>query len=276
MSNISLKFSKYEKDKLKRYFSNLDKHKRFKEVSSNEIFSDSIVDYIRLFRKNYHQFCSLQIKNLPLKNNKDKIDTRLCEFILHNIASVLGKPFAYKDHREGKIIFDLIPKEEDKHKELGTGTHLGWHTDDAHDKNNCKFIVLLCLRGDKNAKTFVSRLNEKEIKSSILEELKEEKYIISSDNSYSKKQSIKTPIVSKDKNGATHLHYDPSFTETQDGRSSKALNYLEKYFDKDYQEYCLSSGDLLVINNRISAHARSNFEPNYDQNDRWLKRVIVR
>jgi L-asparagine oxygenase len=38
----------------------------------------------------------------------------------------------------------------------------------------------------------------------------------------------------------------------------------------------LAAGDLLIVNNRKCAHARSRFQATFDGTDRWLQRVYVR
>jgi len=38
----------------------------------------------------------------------------------------------------------------------------------------------------------------------------------------------------------------------------------------------LAAGDLLIVNNRTCAHARSRFQAAFDGTDRWLQRVYVR
>jgi len=37
----------------------------------------------------------------------------------------------------------------------------------------------------------------------------------------------------------------------------------------------LLSGDLLVLDNRRAAHARTTFRPRYDGSDRWLLRIMT-
>jgi L-asparagine oxygenase len=38
---------------------------------------------------------------------------------------------------------------------------------------------------------------------------------------------------------------------------------------------CLKAGDLIIIDNRRTVHARTEFEPRYDGFDRWLQRSYV-
>jgi L-asparagine oxygenase len=43
-----------------------------------------------------------------------------------------------------------------------------------------------------------------------------------------------------------------------------------------HRSFRLGAGDLLVVDNRKCAHARSRFEARFDGSDRWLQRVYVR
>jgi hypothetical protein len=37
----------------------------------------------------------------------------------------------------------------------------------------------------------------------------------------------------------------------------------------------LEAGDLLVVDNNVSVHGRSPYEPRFDGTDRWLQRTFV-
>lgn len=194
------------------------------------------------------------------------------------LGSLLGEVFSYSNHRDGKLIFDIFPVKADAGEQLGTGTELDWHTDDAHAQDQCDFICLLCLQGDPNALTLVT--NEDwfmHVKPEVQELLMRNVFTIHPDKSYHGAESLTTPVIKQDKSGTIELRYDPSFTETDDEDAKAALSGLEKTFAENSTSVALKSGDFLVINNKVAAHARSNFNPSYEKKkDRWLKRVIVR
>jgi L-asparagine oxygenase len=54
-----------------------------------------------------------------------------------------------------------------------------------------------------------------------------------------------------------------------------ALKTLEAALLKVTVESRLERGDLLIIDNRTAAHARTSFQPRYDGQDRWLQRLFA-
>jgi hypothetical protein len=171
-----------------------DKHFTDKDILTesfkiSKIFNDNFeeINNIGLVKK---KLSYLYVKNLPIiKDIKGNIETQFTKIINLSLSNLLGSPYITKGHRNEKIIFDIIPIKKDKHKELGTGTKLGWHTEDAHLRKSCKFISLLCLRGDENAQTKISDICFSEVPSEIFECMTKQNFTITSDQSFKKKQS---------------------------------------------------------------------------------------
>jgi len=159
-------------------------------------------------------------------------------------------------------------------KQLATGTELGWHTDDAHDTEPCRYIALLCLQGG-DAHTCISPYNPNLLEQSTRNILSQPLFTISSDESYRIKSTLRTPILDKEKEGALLLRFDPYFTTCDAKEGQQALDTLAMTFNSNHESVCLKPGDFLVINNRIVAHARSSFTPDYSASDRWLQRLII-
>ena len=65
---------------------------------------------------------------------------------------------------------------------------------------------------------------------------------------------------------------DPAEAGPADG----ALRRLSAALDSTHQALRLLPGDLLVIDNFRTSHARSVFTPRWDGHDRWLNRMFVR
>ncbi|HUS26596.1 MAG TPA: TauD/TfdA family dioxygenase [Nevskiaceae bacterium] len=199
------------------------------------------------------------------------------ELILLSIAMTIGKPYGYASQRNGEIIQNLTPNKADALKQLGTGstTTLEWHTEDAHTPLNCDVIALLCMRGAVDANTLISKVEPAELDESVRRELEAPNYVIISDGSYGSTSRFRTPIIAYDKAGNPEVRYDPLYTKTATKASKTALDALTAHVNARAMSINLEKGDLLLVDNGPSVHARSPFKPKYDGKDRWLQRVGV-
>lgn len=198
------------------------------------------------------------------------------ELLLAAVASLLGSPFTAPDHRDGSPFLDLIPIKKDKDKQLGTGTELKWHTEDAHLDEAARFICLLGLRGDESAKTLVSTLDLSAIEDNALEEsLRSVRTHIRSDESYSRHVTAGTPTLTGTGKDSYRLRFDPEFTDYADPATKHTHCILERLLEESALTFSVGEGDLLIFNNYTSAHRRSDFTPTYSETDRWVQRIMV-
>jgi hypothetical protein len=199
------------------------------------------------------------------------------EFILLSTAMHIGKPYGYKSQRDGEIIQNLAPKKEDAEKQLGAGsaTMLEWHTEDAHTDLNCNYIALLCMRGAVDAATLISRVDPEELDKTTRAQLEKPEYVIKSDGSYLEESQTKTGVLNYDMAGRLTVRYDPLYTQCQSEEAAGALVELGRYIDDKAVSVVLKQGELLLVDNNVSVHARSPYAPKYDGKDRWLKRVGI-
>jgi L-asparagine oxygenase len=61
----------------------------------------------------------------------------------------------------------------------------------------------------------------------------------------------------------------------EDTESERALAEVRALLPEVADAVALDAGDLLIIDNRVAAHARSSWTPRYDGRDRWLQRMSV-
>jgi L-asparagine oxygenase len=57
--------------------------------------------------------------------------------------------------------------------------------------------------------------------------------------------------------------------------ANEALEMLKRALTTVSTGWLMEPGDLIIIDNRLSAHARLPFQPRYDGNDRWLQRLFI-
>lgn len=241
-----------------------------------KFFPEKLGSALGEISKNKSDVTSLIVHNLPIKkpDGFSKHDKN-SELILAALTHIIGPVFVAPHHRDGKALLDLIPKNTDAGKQLSTGVELEWHTEDAHLSHLARFICLLGLRGDPQAKTLISDINISTVDEELLTLFSARGYIIRSDESYRKNHKENTPLISEGKTDLYHLRYDPSFTEFVSREYFDASQQLKTLLDQNHKEFQLETGDLLIFNNKISSHKRSNFNPSYSGADRWVQRIML-
>lgn len=219
---------------------------------------------------------SVYIRNLPVDcpNGFTKPDYA-SEILLGMLTRYLGEPMVVPHHRDGALLMNLIPKKADKDKQLGSGTDLEWHSEDAQVHDSAHFICLLGLRADPNAYTFVSNVDVSSLNEPLLASLQSASFSIRTDESYNQAYQQITPAITNDVHDLYHLRYDPSFCEYLTPESEVAGRQLHSLFEQYNDAFCVKTGELLIFNNRIAAHKRSTFVPTYSETDRWVQRIMI-
>lgn len=219
------------------------------------------------------------IGNLPV----DPIEghakpTSLTEFALLAISALLGSPYGYATQRGGVVIQNFWPRREHATLQLGTSdAELIWHTEDSFTEYNPDFLGLLCLRGDPNACTRVSRINPSELDDETLEALLQPWYVIQKDSSYGGapgREGRTAPIISE-VNGELYVRYEPIYISFLREEARLAHARLTKYIESNCVGISLKPGELLLIDNRRTVHGRTAITPRYDDTDRWVQRVAI-
>ena len=57
--------------------------------------------------------------------------------------------------------------------------------------------------------------------------------------------------------------------------AASALDLFKSALEQVIVDYMLTPGDLFIVDNHAAAHARTDFQPRYDGEDRWLQRLFV-
>jgi L-asparagine oxygenase len=71
------------------------------------------------------------------------------------------------------------------------------------------------------------------------------------------------------------MQVDLAATVPLNARGKNALIELQDVFDRTAHTVRLLSGDLAIVDNRVTVHGRTAFQPRYDGWDRWLQRTFV-
>ena len=207
------------------------------------------------------------------------------ELWLSSFGSALGSPFAYQQEQSGSLVQNVCPTPGNAHNisSESSAIELGFHTEMGFHIHQPDYLLLLCLRPDhdRSAKTIISsvRMIVPELTPHQRAVLSEPLFRPGIDYSFGSVNATRgngpaTPVLYGDP-------YDPFFNFDFDlmvGLSAEAedcLRALRAAADRTKQWVRLAAGDLLIIDNRRAAHARSVFAARYDGQDRWLQRMCV-
>ncbi|MEN8649785.1 guanitoxin biosynthesis L-enduracididine beta-hydroxylase GntD [Streptomyces sp. 21So2-11] len=224
--------------------------------------------------------------------------------ILLLVGSLLGDPFSYLSQQRGKLVLDVFPIEGHEEEQLGSSstTLLEWHNEDAFHPNRADWIMLLCLRNPDAVPTMFAPAEGLEIDDEHEKVLFEERFVILPDESHTAQFNSETTGIDANSSqaaafqrirrmnqeperisifsGAPEMPYvriDPAFMlrELDDAPAEEALDAVISAFETRMKDVALSSGELLIIDNKRAVHGRRPFKPRYDGTDRWLRRINV-
>ena len=245
------------------------------------------------FRRHSNKFGALHLQGLPLdpelpatptdQRSPDK-KTSWSETWLGMIGQALGDPIGYSVHHDGAIFQNVCPikKEESAQSAHSSKVFLEWHTEQAFHPALPDFLCLMCLRGDRDnqAKTAVASIKNilAEIPVSMRQVLFQPRFRAGVDFSFGGDNRRGVGPVIPILYGQA---YDPFFTfdleliEPIDREAALAFRRLRDTVKQVYNYIKLRPGELLIVDNRRSIHARSGFKAYYDGEDRWLQRIYV-
>ncbi len=273
------------------------------------VLPHSVLQRLSAFRNDPRAYGALILGNLPIDDelpptpldgrpSKDR-KTFVSEASVLGICQILGQPIGYHDEKEGEIVQALCPVRTEVHATSSESSdiELGFHTDFNFDKDNPErpynvlnpdYIVLLCLKADQKHEAYTMYADARDIckKLNALELgiMREPLFQFAASYSFTRScgeekiWSVPSPLLSG----------PDEFPEVSvdllcgaRGITDEAHAILDHLRDVCKlpgvaTRVCLRPGELLIIDNRKGAHARTAFTANFDGRDRWLHRVYVR
>lgn len=254
------------KKKIKLFFINKNKS-GFLLIKNNPIFS------------NYNN-----IPMTPINNTSQKGEKTILARIQAIMMNIIAEMISYEAEGYGRLFQDVVPvkKMNDLQTSLSSQVELEIHTEQAFSNVRPDILTLGCIRGDKNAFTYI--LSVDTILSNITEEeeqlLRKPLWYIGVDISF----QMNNDKVNKNLRGPIAILYgetnDPRMVYDQDlmiGVNEDA-NLLKQKITDIYYKYRLKlnleAGDILFIDNNRVVHGRSSFQPKYNGFDRFLIRCF--
>lgn len=227
--------------------------------------------------------------DLPLERTPDSLEpgvrddlTRLLEIGLLGVMSMFGEPFTFASLYGGRLVQDVVPVpgQEQAQTSGGSDSFLDWHAEDAFSADRCDHFGLFCLRGDKAARTQFTLAKDLQLAGRWWDVLRQERFAAMPDLAHGAdpcEARVAVPVIT----GAgldPEICYDSVYMEPFDPADDEAAEVLEMVKNaviESRTEHVLAQGDLLILDNRRTVHARTPFQPRFDGTDRWLLRTMT-
>ncbi len=197
----------------------------------------------------------------------------------------LGLHTGYQELRSGTVFHDVYPSPGAHHLSSETSeTLLEFHTEMAYHVLQPNYVMLACSRADheRRAATLVASVRNALplLSDTTRAHLHERPMPCAVDVAFrGGVDDIGTIAAVKPLYGPESdpfLGYDRELLTPRDSRDVAAVADLSNALDKITESVYLTPGDVLIVDNFRTTHARTPFSPRWDGHDRWLHRVYIR
>lgn len=206
------------------------------------------------------------------------------EFWLSAVGSQLGDPYSYEQEDSGLLYHNVRAKKATEGTLSGLNPdNLNLHSETAFHPFYPDFLLLFCLRGDRDrqAKTTISSIGsiKKDLSPELQSILRKPLFKTGTDYFYGNPNGIKgngrvIPILYGEENNPLVI-FDPDMMEGITEKAQEAIESLSILFQQKKEGILLEPGDLLVLDNYRVVHGRTSFKPRHDGLDRWLQRLFT-
>lgn len=226
-----------------------------------------------------------QIPVTPASRNELNKPDNSSERLLLQATALLGEPIGYVQESGGCIVNNFFPQRTQSRAATSDSfdTELDLHTENAFHAIQPDYLLLLCLRQDPAAEaiTYVASAER------ILQRLPYQDQVFLFNEPFNflsdYGQSEKNQRIDIDKRqtvlygdpDSPFLRFDPQFMEAYSDRAQGVLDRLRAIAWEVVEPVRMTRGDLLIMDNRRTAHARSPFTARFDGNDRWMQRTFA-
>lgn len=207
------------------------------------------------------------------------------EWLLLQATALLGDPIGYPQESDGSLINNVFPQATQA-RQLSSDsfdTELDLHTENAFHQVPPDFLALLCLRAapQDDAITYIASVEKmlQVIDAETTDLLFQETFNFLSDYCLSEKScridlGRYRPMLYGQR-ARPYLRFDPHFMLARSAQMQRLIEEIKEIAWSVAQPIRLAAGDLLIIDNRRAAHARSAFQAQFDGSDRWIQRTFA-
>ncbi|WP_329413074.1 TauD/TfdA family dioxygenase [Streptomyces sp. NBC_00704] len=245
---------------------------------------------VRRFRRHSGPRGRLLIRGLPVGDEARRTpsaadsvqrEASVSAAILLMVACGLGDPAAYLQEKSGALVQDVVPVPGREEFQGNAGSVLlSFHTENAFHEHRPDHVMLMCLRTDHEgvAGTRTACVRE------VLDLLSPAARKTLSLPGFTTEAP---PSFGAGRQGALHhpvlggawtdpdLRVDFAATRAATEEGAAALAELGALFERVSTTSQLLPGDLVIVDNHVTAHGRTAFTPRYDGRDRWLQRTFA-
>lgn len=264
------------------------------KLASDEL-PRSLRAFLTRFAIDSNDYGAIMIRNLPIMSVPQtpvskmlalQHELTVTEKALLLLARQFGEPRGYEDEMSGAFIQQVFPIQGHERRQENSSSEelLLTHTEDGFLKERCDFLLLACLRPDHHRVALTGTASIRRaidlLPSDVVAKLQEPKYIIMVPSSFGGDReggpfwSELMPVLSGNSR-RPNMCVDLDAMRGTDRESQAALACLGQTLKKIAVSMGLMQGEVLIIDNYVAAHSRSEFSPLYDGFDRWLLRVKV-
>ncbi|MFI5783918.1 TauD/TfdA family dioxygenase [Nocardia sp. NPDC051570] len=201
--------------------------------------------------------------------------------LLLAVSLLVGEPFTFRSLHQGRLVQHVTPVPGHEQAQTSAGSAaLQWHVEDGFTDDRCDYFGLLCLRGHPGAITYLAPARHLDLAEEVVAVLREPRFVIAPDTAHELPCGTEPSVIPI----LTGPAADPEIcfgdadvrpADPADHPAAAALTALNAALDRAAVGHELCPGDLLLADNRRTAHGRSVFRPRYDGTDRWLLRAMT-
>ena len=250
------------------------------------VVHDALVD----FADNAPQSGALLLRGMPVGDlpptpatpttpaDKDSVS----EFTLLTVARRLGQPVGYEPEHGGDLVQNIVPTRAAADRQVSTSSkvQLMFHTEAAFHPYRPRYLLLLCLRGDTQARTTLASIFEVllQLPSDVVDVLFQPRFRTATDESYlhGRASVLGEPmaVLTGDRHRPSMV-FDADLMIGIDEAANEAIRLMGEATAACHTSVALEAGDLLIVDNAVAVHGRSPFTARFDGFDRWLQRTFV-
>jgi L-asparagine oxygenase len=217
------------------------------------------------------------------------------------ISSAIGSLFGWRTQENGRLLRHIVPIKSDENEQLGgsSKTPLFWHTEEAFHPGRADYFSLMCYRNTECVETLFVNINQLELDEKIKNILYQDRFFVNPDQSHMPHNNISNHwrMQSEQFNKMKKMLMEPlkcpvlygtkeypmmtvdqafMFVPDKDHEAKIALDAFYEALDKKAIKIIMNPGDIVIIDNLATAHARASYKPYYGPRQRWMRRVNIR
>jgi L-asparagine oxygenase len=196
------------------------------------------------------------------------------------ISLQLGEIVAFRNEKAGALVQNVVPVPGQEKQQSNAGsTPLEMHIENAFHPNRPDFVALLCVRNDPGRQAELQLASVRRALATLPHHtrtvLGEVRFITNPPPSFGSAAGGSPHAVLTGDFDDPDVRIDFNSSEPLDSEAREAVKCLRDSLASVARPLQLEPGDLAIIDNRITLHGRSFFEPRYDGSDRWLHRTFI-